>query len=199
MGYEYGGDVLALGTRFGLVSLFVYFSALWALPKRLPKSVAVILTSENKERGMDPDFRSPVSPGTPLFPLSSERANARKRPPPDSQQQTDSMTHQLSPSPSLSALPHLLQNRGGHLRGASDVQGKVAQFNGLAKEAAQRRKDSEAALRRAIVGREEAEAESKRLRDSNEILRREIEGGRGRERRVLEKSQTLEVRVLPQR
>ena len=73
------------------------------------------------------------------------------------------------------------------------MQGKVAQFNGLAKEAAQRRKDSEAALKRAIMGREEAESESRRLRDTNEILRKENEEGRGRERRALEKAQALQV------
>lgn len=103
------------------------------------------------------------------------------------------MAGQLSPSPSLSSLPHLLNGMHGHQRTASDVQGKVAQFNGLAKEAAQRRRDNEAVLKRAILGREEAESESRRLRDANEHLRREIEEGRSRERRVMEKAQVLQV------
>lgn len=139
---------------------------------------------------MEPDFRSPISPGTPLFPLSSENANARIRP--DSPQKDD-MAPQLSPSPSLSSLPHLLHGMNGHQRTASDVQAKVTQFNGLAKEAAQRRKDNEAVLKRAILGREEAESESHRLKDVNELLRREIEEGRGREKRVTEKAQVLQV------
>lgn len=142
---------------------------------------------------MDPDVKSPVSPGTPLFPLSPERANARKRPAPDSDLPMDAIHHQLSPSPSLSALPHILQTKG-HFRNSSDVQGKVAQFNGLAKEAAQRRKDSEAALKRAILGREEAEGESKRLRDGNDNLRKEIEEGRGRERKLHDKGEEYKVR-----
>lgn len=74
------------------------------------------------------------------------------------------------------------------------MQGKVAQFNGLAKEAAQRRKDNEAALKRAVLGREEAEGESRRLRESNERLRLEIEEGRGRERRVAGRVEGLQVR-----
>ena len=73
------------------------------------------------------------------------------------------------------------------------MQGKVAQFNGLAKEAAQRRKDNEAAIKRAVLGREEAEAESRRLREGNERLRLEIEEGRARERRVGERLEALHV------
>ena len=153
----------------------------------------MLTVTEDPSFRMEPDFKSPVSPGTPLFPLSSEKANARKRPAPDSEQQTDAMSHQLSPSPSLSALPHLLQGRGSHFRGSSDVQGKVAQFNGLAKEAAHRRKENEAALKRATLGREEAENECRRLRESSELLRREIEEGRARERRVSEKAEALQV------
>ena len=147
---------------------------------------------------MDPDIRSPASPGTPLFPLSNDNANARKRPFPDSDMPLDAIHHQLSPSPALSTLPHLLQSKG-HFRNSSDVQGKVAQFNGLAKEAAQRRRDGEAALKRAILGREEAEGESKRLRDGNEMLRKEMEEGRGRELKLLEKAEEFKVRLFSER
>ena len=122
-----------------------------------------------------------ASPGTPLFPVSPERANRQQIPP-------------LAQSPSL---PHL--NRAqhdpflSHSRGNSDVQGKVAQFNNLTKEAAQRRKDNEAALKRAVLGREEAEGESRRLREDNRLLRQDVEEGRARERKVGERLEGVMV------
>ncbi|KAK0511868.1 hypothetical protein JMJ35_005718 [Cladonia borealis] len=124
---------------------------------------------------MDPIYMLNASPGTPLFPVSPERANRQQLP-------------QLAQSPSL---PHLNRAQNDpfltHSRGNSDVQGKVAQFNNLTKEAAQRRKDSEAALKRAVLGREEAEGESRRLREDNRLLRQDVEEGRARERRVGER------------
>lgn len=130
---------------------------------------------------MDPIFRFPASPGTPLFPISPERANRQPY---------------LPNSPSLPAGLAALQNdpfTSNHSRGSSDVQSKVAQFNTLSKEAAQRRKDNEASLRRAVLGREEAESETRRLRDENRVLRREIEEGRARERRVGERVEGVMV------
>lgn len=125
---------------------------------------------------MDPIFKFPASPGTPLFPVSPERANRQHL-------------------PALPQSPSLPSNLSGfrddpfttHARNNSDVQGKVAQFNNLSKEAVQRRRDNEAALKRAVVGREEAEGETRRLREECRTLRREIEEGRGRERRVGER------------
>ncbi|KAL9039581.1 MAG: hypothetical protein Q9214_004819 [Letrouitia sp. 1 TL-2023] len=119
---------------------------------------------------MDPIFKIPASPGTPLFPVSPERANRQ----------------QLPPSPSL---PSDLQDpsRAAHLRESSDVQNKVAQFNNLSKEAAQRRRDNEAAMRRAVLGREEAESEARRIKDENRVLRKEIDEGKAREKRVAER------------
>lgn len=118
---------------------------------------------------MDPIFKIPVSPGMPLFPVSPERANRQA----------------LPHSPSLPSLPHLQNDPFlPHQRGLSDVQGKVAQFNNLSKEAAQRRKDNDAALKRAVLGREEAEGETRRLKDENTLLRRDVEEGRARERIV---------------
>ncbi|MCJ1226485.1 hypothetical protein MMC12_003137 [Toensbergia leucococca] len=120
---------------------------------------------------MDPIFKFPVSPGTPLFPVSPERANRQP----------------LHHSPSLpSDLSHS-QNDPFAISQSSDVQGKVAQFNNLSKEAVQRRKDNEAAVRRAVLGREEAESEVKRLREENRRLRKDVDEGRGRERRVGER------------
>lgn len=43
------------------------------------------------------------------------------------------------------------------------------------------------------MGREEAESETRRLRDENRVLRREIEEGRARERRVGERVEGVMV------
>jgi len=125
---------------------------------------------------MDSIFKFPTSPGTPLFPVSPERVNRQPLP------QSPSLPSNLS-DPFFS----------GHARAPSDVQGKVAQFNNLSKENAQRRRDNEAALQRAVLGREEAEGETRRLREEHRLLRKEIEEGRGRERRVGERLEALMV------
>lgn len=131
---------------------------------------------------MDAAFSFPASPGTPLFPVSPERSNRQHHQPPSSPSRN-------SESTSRERDPFVT----GHLRDSSDVQGKVAQFNNLTKEAAQRRKDNEAALKRAVLGREEAESETRRLKDDNDSLRREIEEGRGRERKVGERLESVLV------
>ncbi|KAL8715504.1 MAG: hypothetical protein Q9220_000839 [cf. Caloplaca sp. 1 TL-2023] len=123
---------------------------------------------------MDPIFRFPASPGTPLFPVSPERANRQA----------------LPQSPSLPTDLHD-SFKSAHLRENSDVQNKVAQFNSLSKEAVQRRKDNEAAIRRAVLGREEAENETRRLKDESKILRRELEEGRAREKKVAERLESV--------
>ncbi|KAI4118583.1 MAG: hypothetical protein LQ345_001420 [Seirophora villosa] len=115
---------------------------------------------------MDPVFKIPASPGLPLFPVSPERANRQA----------------LSHSPSL---PSNLQDpfKVAQSQENSDVKSKVAQFNTLSKEAVQRRKDNEAAMRRAVLGREEAENETRRVKDENRGLRKDLEEGRARENR----------------
>ncbi|KAI4120526.1 MAG: hypothetical protein LQ338_006952 [Usnochroma carphineum] len=123
---------------------------------------------------MDPVFKIPASPGTPLFPVSPERANRQA----------------LSHSPSL---PSNLQDpyKSAHSRENSDVQSKVAQFNSLSKEAVQRRKDNEAAMRRAVLGREEAESEAKRMKEESKMARKELEEGKMRERKVAERLESV--------
>ncbi|KAI4174030.1 MAG: hypothetical protein LQ343_002594 [Gyalolechia ehrenbergii] len=123
---------------------------------------------------MDPVFKIPASPGTPLFPVSPERANRQA----------------LPQSPSLPCDLHD-PFKSAHLRENSDVQNKVAQFNSLSKEAVQRRKDNEAAMRRAVLGREEAESETRRLKDENRVLRKELEEGWAREKRVAERIESV--------
>lgn len=129
---------------------------------------------------MDPVFKVPPSPGFPLFPVSPERVNRQHLP------QSPLLPSGLSTSQEDSFI--------SPSKASSDVQGKVAQFNNLSKEAIQRRKDNEAALRRAVVGREEAESETKRLKEENKLLQKEMEEGRSRERRVGERVESVMVR-----
>ncbi|KAI2467821.1 hypothetical protein F4781DRAFT_298569 [Annulohypoxylon bovei var. microspora] len=113
------------------------------------------------------------SPGgaTPLQPISSDRVN----------QQRD---------PALSASARIDQSRD------SDVHDKIRQFNnmthngpgGAASMSRQlERKTADAALKRAMLGREEAEGEMRRYRDEARTLRRQIEESRARERKVGER------------
>ena len=115
---------------------------------------------------MDPQVSFPASPGTPLFAVSPERVN-RQPIIPQSLSLPSGLAHHHEPS--ITA----------HTMTTSDVQGKVAQFNNLSKEAIQRRKDNEAALKRAVMGREEAESETRRMKEQNQVLRRENEEGIG--------------------
>lgn len=55
------------------------------------------------------------------------------------------------------------------------------------------RKTADAALKRAMLGREEAESEMRRYRDEARGLRRYIEEGRERERKVGERLETVMV------
>ncbi|KAI0880135.1 uncharacterized protein GGS22DRAFT_175952 [Annulohypoxylon maeteangense] len=109
----------------------------------------------------------PGSPGsaTPLQPISSDRAN----------QQRD-------------------QARD------SDVHDKIRQFNnmthngpaGAASMSRQlERKTADAALKRAMLGREEAEGEMRRYRDEARTLRKQIEESRSRERKVGERLEDI--------
>jgi hypothetical protein len=76
-----------------------------------------------------------------------------------------------------------------HVRTNSDVQGLVKRFEHLDvrdrdAESNERRKKLEAELRRAQIAREEAESDAKKLREESRRLKREVEEGKDRERRV---------------
>ena len=125
---------------------------------------------------MDPNFKFPGSPGTPLFQVSPERVN----------QQRASTIFDDSPSGS----PHR------HSR-ESSVHEKVAAFNSLAFQGKQlERKANDAALKRAMLGREEAESEMRRYREETQALRRQVEEGKERERRVGERLENVMVSAL---
>jgi hypothetical protein len=110
-------------------------------------------------------LRRPASPGTPLYVLSPERVNQQR----------------LPPSPSF---PNHLDK---HHRSSSDVASKVAFLNSLSSTTSPTRQQSassHAALQRAILGREEAEAA---LHAANSQL---VEA-QVRERRISERVESL--------
>ncbi|KAL2024361.1 hypothetical protein VTK56DRAFT_8843 [Thermocarpiscus australiensis] len=74
----------------------------------------------------------------------------------------------------------------------SSVHEKISQFNSLAVQSKQlERKTADAALKRAMLGREEAEAEMRRYREEARMLRKQVEEGKDRERRVGERLEAV--------
>ncbi|ESZ96106.1 hypothetical protein SBOR_3495 [Sclerotinia borealis F-4128] len=111
-------------------------------------------------------------PGTPLHQVSPERINQQKQ-------------WDLPQSPTGE------KKASKHSRDSS-VNDKIAQFNSLAYQSKQlERKTNDAALKRAMVGREEAESEMRRYRDEARILRRQMEEGKERERKVGERLESV--------
>ncbi|CZS97374.1 hypothetical protein WAI453_008586 [Rhynchosporium graminicola] len=120
---------------------------------------------------MDPTFKFPGSPGTPLFQVSPERVNKQRA----------STIFDDSSSES----PHF------HSR-ESSVHEKVAAFNSLAFQGkVLERKANDAALKRAMLGREEAESEMRRYKEETRALRRQVDEGKERERRVGERLESV--------
>lgn len=120
----------------------------------------------------------------PFDPVSSERLNMQM-----------GSEHRLS----LNSLGS--PGKKGHSRDSS-VSDKINQFNTLASQSKHlERKSADAALKRAVLGREEAEAEVRKYKDDihkykDEVrtLKKEIEEGRHRERKVGERLETVMVR-----
>ncbi|KAH6688542.1 hypothetical protein F5X68DRAFT_80480 [Plectosphaerella plurivora] len=107
---------------------------------------------------------SPV-PGGPLNPLSPGRAN----------------------TPRESSFMNSLRSE---LRDSS-VHDKISQFNTLALGKSVERKNADAALKRAMLGREEAEDELRRYREENKVLRVQLDKSKEREQRVSERLETV--------
>lgn len=82
-----------------------------------------------------------------------------------------------------------------HWRTNSDVQGIVARFNGLEikDRLDEKLKKSEASLRRAQMGREEAEAQVKEVREEARGLKKELDESKDRERRVAKRLDVVMV------
>lgn len=114
---------------------------------------------------------SPAATGGPLQMASPDRVNQRR--------ENTLFTTLRTPGASVDGL-------------ASPVHDKISQFNSMSMQSRQlERKTADAALKRAMLGREEAEAEMRRLKDEARDLRQEIEEGKERERRVGERLETV--------
>lgn len=89
---------------------------------------------------------------------------------------------------------HFSPLRGGGDSRDSSVHEKISQFNSLASHGKHlERKAADAALTRAMIGREEAESEMRRYRDEARALRRHVEEGKERERRVGQRMEEIMV------
>jgi hypothetical protein len=76
----------------------------------------------------------------------------------------------------------------------SSVHDKISQFNTLALgPKSVERKAADAALKRAMLGREEAEDELRRYREENKVLRVQLDKSKEREQRVSERLETVMV------
>ncbi|KAF3766577.1 hypothetical protein M406DRAFT_330382 [Cryphonectria parasitica EP155] len=118
----------------------------------------------------------------PLEPVSSERMNKQiGSTSPSKRDSTISAHGGMSPS-----------RHGGHSRDSS-VSDKINQFNTLAAVQNNKleRKAADAALKRAALGREAAEEEARRYKDEVRALRKQVEEGKERERRVGERLETV--------
>ncbi|KFY37892.1 hypothetical protein V495_06881 [Pseudogymnoascus sp. VKM F-4514 (FW-929)] len=114
---------------------------------------------------MDPNYKFPASSGA-LGQVSPDRVN---------QQRYDVDT---------SARVRLFDQEQSHSRDSS-VHEKAAKFDTLAFQGkALERRTNDAALKRAMLGREEAESEMRRYRDEARSLRKEVQEGKDRERKV---------------
>lgn len=76
----------------------------------------------------------------------------------------------------------------------SPVLEKISQFNNMSGQSRQQERRTTDALRRAVLGREEAEVEMKRMKDEINQLQSAIEQGKERERKVGERLETVMVR-----
>ncbi|CAK7244818.1 MAG: hypothetical protein STHCBS139747_006364 [Sporothrix thermara] len=97
-----------------------------------------------------------------------------------------------SPTPLQTVSPERVNQQQGSQLGLDSniatVTDKISQFNSLASQSKQlERKTADAALKRAMLGREEAETEMRRYRDEARQLRKQVDDGRHREQRVSER------------
>lgn len=135
---------------------------------------------------------SPGSNMAPFDPVSSERLNKQL-----GLQASASVSERRDSNASVHSL--VSPSRQGHSRDSS-VHDKISQFNTLAavqSPARHDRKTADAALKRAVLGREEAEAEVRRYRDDVRTLKKQVEEGKERERKVGERLESVMVCQAP--
>ncbi|KAG6360762.1 hypothetical protein INS49_011828 [Diaporthe citri] len=147
-----------------------------------------------------PSTRDGSSTPAPTTPSPSKRAStfAADSMAPFDPVSSDRLNMQMGSEHRLSTNSLGSPGKKGHSRDSS-VSDKINQFNTLASQSKHlERKNADAALKRAVLGREEAEAEVRKYRDDvhkhkDEVraLKKEIEEGRNRERKVGERLETV--------
>ena len=137
---------------------------------------------------------SPASP-SPLMAMSPERFNQQQ-----ARNGNDPPESPLFASIIRSSENHnrdSLRSSQQHQRRDSEVTDKIRRFNNLTSGTTMtkqlERNTADAALRRAMLGREEAETEMRRYREEARALRSAVEEGRERERKVGERLETVMV------
>lgn len=91
-------------------------------------------------------------------------------------------------------------DRVNQQRDSISVHDKISQFNSMSIAAQSRqleRKTADAALKRAMLGREEAESDLKKYKEELRAMRKAIDDGKERERRVGERLETIMVGFEP--
>lgn len=122
----------------------------------------------------------------PFEPVSSERINKQLGSATASGRDSNVSIHSL-----------IAPSQHGHSRDSS-VSDKISQFNTLASHTDKvDRKQTAAALERAKVGREQAVAEARRYREEARALRKQVEEGKDRERKVGERLENVMVSYIP--
>jgi hypothetical protein len=95
-------------------------------------------------------------------------------------------------------MPSFTPTRPSHGRGNSDVQGMVARFNSLEiNDHAEMRRRDEVALKKAEMGREQAELRLEKSREELRKLQKDAAESRDRERRMAKRIEALTV-IHPQ-
>lgn len=146
------------------------------------------------------DSRSPPGSPSPLMTMSPERYNQRSTTP-----GTPPLFASIRPSENTHhGHSHSHSQSQSQSQRDSEVFDKIKQFNHLATSGGGpvshmamtkqlERKTADAALRRAMLGREEAEGEMRRYREEVRALRSAVDEGRERERKVGERLETIMV------
>lgn len=173
---------------------------------RFPATPGMPLFALSPERVNKQRLNLMQSPSLPILPGSNGLDNSAFLADSEFSRQNEDIAFKVPGSPSRRENGSPLEKNDAsgfsppkHWRTNSDVQGIVARFNGLEiKDRLEDRiKKSEAALKRMQMGREEAEAQVKELREEGRTLKKDLDESRDRERRVTKRLDVVMVGFDP--
>lgn len=169
---------------------------------RFPATPGMPLFPLSPERVNKHKYGVPQSPSLPNIPTSELQDGGYLLSDSNFSRQNEEAGFKVPDSPSRRENPSLFEKSDGsgfsppkHWRTNSDVQNIVARFNSLdiKDRLDEKLKKSEASLKRAQMGREEAEAEAKRYREEGREVKKDLEESRDRERRVTKRLDAVMV------